>query len=172
MNVARPKLLLDLKRARQRDQRQHEPARVLQRHHHEHDVRGEQQEGVQDVRGRVPYQNCQGDDSGLLVRLQVARVVAVQDGLGVEGEGDGVEHGGPFEVAGLRHEGKQHGDGAEDDEDEDVTECDVLQADAARVEKAGGEAAKVDQGQVLHFGRGQRGEEDEADAARQVEDCT
>lgn len=165
MYVPRPELLLNLERARQRDQRQQEPARVLERHHHEHYVRGEQQEGVQDVRGRVPDEDGQGDDAGLLVGVQVARVVAVQYGLGVEGERYGVEHGGPLEVAGLGHEGEQHGDGAEDDEDEDVAQRDVLEADAARVEEAGGEAAEVDQGQVLHFGRGQGGEEDEAYAA-------
>lgn len=146
------KALLDLEGCRQGDERQEEPLGVPQRQHDKTDVRGEQQERVEDVRDGVAQGNGQCVDAGLLVALQISRVVAVQNGFGVEGERYSIVYYVPLDVAGLRHKGKQNGYWSENYEDEDVTEGNVLEANASGVEERRGQAAKVDESQVLHFG--------------------
>lgn len=161
-------MLFDLERLRHGDQRQQEPHRVLDAEHHENAVRREEQQRVQDVRCRASDENGQGHDAGTFVVLGVARVVAVQDRLSVERQRNGIVNGHPLQTARLGHVREQHGYRSENDENDDVTEGNVLETDAARVQERRRQSAKVDERQMLHFGRTENGEQNEARTAGHV----
>lgn len=62
--------------------------------HTEDQVGQEEQHSVEDVGEGGADEDGQGDNPRLPVRLHVPRVVAVQDGLGAERQGHGVQQGG------------------------------------------------------------------------------
>lgn len=125
-----PELFLQGEGHWQREQRQSQADGVTGGEDAEEHVRDKQQEVVEDVGERGAYEDGQRDDSRLLVRVHVSGVVAVEDGLRVEGQGDAVDQGQHRQVADLHRVGKHDSQGAESNEDYDVSQGHVLQADA------------------------------------------
>ena len=143
----------------------------MERHHREEDVRREEEEREDELRGGASDEDGQRDDAGASVRVDVARVVAVEDRFGVESERDSVEEGDPGEDGRLRDEREEDGQRPEGEQDDDVTERHVLQSEPARVEEARRQPAEEDEGQLLDGRRGEEAEEEEPDAADQVEEA-
>lgn len=124
------------------------------------------------MRGSATNQYGQRHDADFLVRFRVASVVAVENGFGVEGERDCVVNQRPIDAASLWHVREDDGDRTEDDENDEVAQGDVLQADAAGVEKRRGQAAEVNECQVLHPGWRKHRQQYESNTTESVQYCT
>ena len=74
----------------QREQRQRHADGVMGGEDAEKHVGDEEQEVVEDIGERRTYEDGQGDDACLLVRVHVSGVVAMEDGFCVERQRDGV----------------------------------------------------------------------------------
>lgn len=127
--AAAAELLLQGEGHGQREQRQRHADGVARGQDAEEHVGDEEQEVVEDVGQRGADEDGQGDDARLLVRVHVSGVVAVEDGLRVQGQRDGVHQRQHRQVAHLGRVGKQHGQRAEGDEDDHVSQGHVLEAD-------------------------------------------
>lgn len=165
-------LLLDFERLRQGHHRQEERTGIFHPQHNEHDVRREEEQGVQDVGRRFTYQDGQRDDAYLFVGFRIACVVTVQDGFRVQSQWYRVVDGHPFHVPRLGHVGKQHRNRTEDDQNQHVPQGDVLQSDATGVQETGRQPTKVDQRQMFQLGGREVNQEDESKASGAVQESS
>ena len=85
------KALLQLERFADCDYGQHEAHVVLESGDEKHEVRHEYEADVQDIRAGEAQVHCKCDNARLSVLFDIARVVAVQNGLRVEHQGQRVQ---------------------------------------------------------------------------------
>lgn len=96
----------------------------------EDQVGQEEQRVVQHVGEGGADEDGERHDAGLPVGFHVPGVVAVENGLGAEGEGDGVDQGEDRQGPHLDGVGEHHGQRAESDEDDEVSQGHVLESDS------------------------------------------
>lgn len=133
--AAAAELLLQGEGHGQREQRQRHADGVACGQDAEEHVGDEEQEVVEDVGQRGANEDGQRDNARLLVRVHVSGVVAVEDGLRVQRQRDGVHQRQHRQVAHLGRVGKQDGQRAEGDEDDYVSQGHVLETDTCRWKK-------------------------------------
>lgn len=93
-------------------------------------IRDEKQEVVENVGQGGAYEDGQGDDACLLVRVHVPGVVAVEDGFSVQSQWDSVHQRQHRQVANLHGMGEHDSQGTEGDEDYHVSQGHILETDA------------------------------------------
>lgn len=128
--AAAAELLLQGEGHGQRKQRQSHADGVARGEDAEEHVGDEEHEVVEDVGQHGADEDGQGDDARLLVRVHVSGVVAVEDGLRVQRQRDGVHQRQHGQVAHLDCVGKHDGQRAEGDEDYHISQGHVLETDA------------------------------------------
>lgn len=96
----------------------------------EDQVGQEEQRVVEQVGQGGADEDGERDDAGLPVGLHVPGVVGMEDGLGAEGEGDGVDQGEDCQGPHLDGIGEHHSQWAESDQDDEVSQSHVLESNS------------------------------------------